>query len=147
MKKEHQLICERYLIYWHQLRDTSTMSKLPLKAVDELVTVFRQHLKSKEGICTWCAESHAYLVTQVFQSYEKDAENPIIKSVLKIKIERPNETAIVPKSVPDLVQSPDAATLPVSEAQQSPDAIKVNNVVYVKEGVKGKRLTKSRTKK
>jgi hypothetical protein len=116
MEKKYQDICEKHIKHWHQLKFSKCLNYLSGDVVKELLIVFREYMKSKEGICEWCGESQAYLVRQVFQSYEKNAVNPILENVLVVKTDYPNGKPSVPenKSVPESVPIEKDVTAPQS---------------------------------
>jgi hypothetical protein len=101
MEKRFVDILEKHISYWHQLKFSSSMKYLPTPVMKEMEIVFREHMKSNEPVCYWCMESQVYLVRQVYQTYEREAENPILVNTLKVTVECPNgKPPIENKSVP-----------------------------------------------
>jgi hypothetical protein len=147
MKEVFVKICERHIAYWHQLRDGQAMKNLPIETAEELLQVFQQHNKSFESICTYCSESVAYLVRQVYQAYERDAPNPILKSVVASHVEQVKDIQIekptVPKDEPQSAVSSaaeESSEIVEDKIRESHQNMIGRNVIHVKQGARGKSL-------
>lgn len=145
MNEKHKSICEKYIRFWHQLKFAGSMYAIPLEGAKELETVLREHLNSKEPVCLWCGEGQMYLIKQVYQAYERDAENPMLNSTLKTVIEYPNGKPLTDpsQSVPFTPCKPggvpDPNFVPVEIATVTDESVKTEPSIVAAQSKRGRK--------